>query len=102
MCDVHIDGARVAEIVVAPHKVQQSIALQDEAQVLDKCGEQIELFEAQLNFATVNSHFVAVQIDARIAELHRRAACYLCRLKLGTPPQYRLDARHKLAWIERL
>ena len=96
--DVLIDGARAARELEVPDVLEELFAREDQAGMLEKAGEQVELLHRQVesdarprSFAGVASqlHLAARQLAGR-RPLRLRAA------------QHRLDAGHQLARAEGL
>src|SRR3954462_13066421 len=95
--DVHVDGAGAARICHAPDEIEQALAGEDDARVLEEAGEKVELLARQLDLCPGHGHLVGVasQDDlARSEPLVRGPA-------LGAP-QDRLDPGRQLAGRERL
>src|SRR5436190_17173425 len=67
--DVHC--ASVAEVFVAPDHVEQFVAFEHQAHVLDKREQKVELFTAEFDRPAVNFHFVAGGVNAGVAYLDR-------------------------------
>ena len=61
---VHVDGARAAEVVVAPDLLQQLGAGEDAARVLREELEQLELLEGQVEDAGADAGRVGRLVDA--------------------------------------
>src|SRR5205814_6028882 len=95
--DVHVDGARAAGIRHPPHEVEQLLAREHDARVLEEAREQLELLARQLDRRAGDRHVarVAPQDDVAGGEHGVLAAL------LGAPED-RLDARRELARRERL
>src|SRR5690348_2478497 len=49
LCDVHVDGARPAGIRHAPDEIEQALAREDDAGMLEKAGEEVELLARELD-----------------------------------------------------
>src|SRR5215213_2693979 len=95
--DVHIDGASVAEPVVAPHAVEDLLARQREAGALGEEAQQVELLGGELDRRIVDQHLAPADVDrdrARLYDLGRRASV--------DTPQHRLHPGDQLGRGERL
>ena len=57
--DVHVDGAGVAEPVVAPHAVEDLLARQREAGALGEEAQEVELLGGELDRGVVDQHLAA-------------------------------------------
>ena len=66
--DVHIDEATVAEVVVAPHLVEQGLAAEHTTRVLTEFDQESELGLGQVQFDTRTKHLALVGNDLEIAE----------------------------------
>src|SRR5262249_61552895 len=66
--DVH--GARLAEIVVAPHLAQQLFARQHAALVMDQESEQVELAACERELASAHRGFTAQRVERQFAGAH--------------------------------
>ena len=60
---MHVDGAVVADPVVAPHAVEQLLARQGEALVAGQVGDQIELAGGQCDGLAAVAHLAPGYVD---------------------------------------
>src|SRR5438552_12430177 len=67
--DVHVDGARQRETVVAPHRVEQLIAGYDLAAMLDKVSENFELPRREIQKLAGFDHSEIFEIEHHFSEL---------------------------------
>src|SRR5690348_7199117 len=58
--DVHVDGARAARIGHPPDEIEQTLAREDDAGVLEEAGEEVELLARELDLLSRNGHLVRV------------------------------------------
>ena len=65
--EVHVDGARVAEPVVAPHAVEDLLAAQREARAFGEEAEELELLGRERDRLVAHAHFAAAEVDRRAA-----------------------------------
>src|SRR6185437_11745335 len=56
--DVHVDGSRRDEGVSAPDPIEQLIAAQNPARILDEKPEKLKLLQCQLNRLVANEHII--------------------------------------------
>jgi hypothetical protein len=61
--DVHVDGARAAGVLVAPHVGQQEIAREHAAAVLDQILEQQEFLRGEPDVFAIDRHGVTLDVD---------------------------------------
>ena len=67
--DVHVDGPRAAGVAHAPDAVEQPVAREHDAGVLEQAGEEVELLRRQLDRLAADGHLAAVDVDDDVAEL---------------------------------
>src|SRR5712692_912574 len=65
--DVDVDRPRVAQVVEPPDEVEQPLAIQDQAQVLDKRQEQIELLGAQSDLLPRDRDLSPRRVDLQVS-----------------------------------
>ena len=70
--DVHVDRARAAGVLVAPHVGQQQVARQHAAAVLDQILEQQEFLRGQPHLLAVHVDGVPLDVDRERAVFERR------------------------------
>jgi hypothetical protein len=97
---VDIDGARVAREGVAPDALEQLVAREHEAPVVEEVPEQVELLGRQLHLLAGDGHLAPTRVDSELAVLENRAH-ELPSLGAGTAED-RLDAGDELAGVEGL
>src|SRR5207248_1170404 len=95
--DIDADGAAVAEI--APDQLEEVVAAEHLARVLDEQPEDRELLRRELNGAPVDDRLVRREIDLQPAEAMNRT---FHRARLPGPAQDRLDPLHHLGRGRRL
>src|SRR5688500_13849817 len=66
--DVDVDRARRGHGVVAPDFVEQLVARQRRAAVLDEVAQQLEFTRRQLNLGIISPHFGFTEVDRDVAE----------------------------------
>ena len=64
---VHVDGAGAAEVVVAPHLLQQLLAAEDAAGVLGEVLEELELLVGEVERAAADARGVGRVVDDDLA-----------------------------------
>src|SRR5919199_1252699 len=69
---VHVDRPRVACERVPPDPLEQLVARQHEAAVVEQLPEQVELLRRELDVLALHGHLAAAGVDAQVAVLHRR------------------------------
>src|SRR5262249_50093087 len=67
LADVHVDGARVAGERVAPHPLEQLVAREHEAAVVEQLPEQVELLRRELYLLAVHARLAPAGVDFEIA-----------------------------------
>ena len=87
-----VDRARAARIAHPPDPVEQLVARDDDAGVLDQVGEQVELLAGQLDRLAGHVHLARLRIERDVAELEHLGA----RRRAGAPEDG-LDAGGELA-----
>ena len=95
--DVDVDRARAARVAHPPDPVEQLVARDHDAGVLDQVGEQVELLAGQLDRRAGDRHLARLRIERDVAELEHLGA----RRGAGAP-QDGLDAGGELARREGL
>src|SRR3954451_22723253 len=70
---VDVDGARVTGERVAPDALEQLVARQDEAAVVEQLPEEIELLRRELDLLVADLHLSTARIDDEVAVLDRLA-----------------------------
>src|SRR6266536_1069390 len=100
LAHVNVHCAGVAREGVAPHPLEQLVAREHEAAVVEQLPQEVELLGGELDVVARHRHLAAAGVDAQLAVLHRR----FLRLALGAggAAEDRLDPRDELAWVERL
>ena len=83
--DVHVEGLGVAEIVRAPHPVDQDVAGEEAPRVLHQEREQLELLAAEMDLVAADEDQVAIGVDLDAAGLEHvlRGAVDLGLIALG-------------------
>ena len=100
-----IDGAGLAEVLVAPDLFEQLLPREDDALVLGELLEQFELLVAQRQRRAVEPDFASIPVEVERSDGDATAtAGGVARLRSGQggPAQDRLDARRQLARMKRL
>jgi len=98
--DVDVDRPSLAGVVVAPDPLQELVAGEYEAVVVEELPEEVELLRGKLDVLPVRSHLATARVDEQLAVADLR--------RLGLPPlrsraaQDRLDAGDELTRVERL
>src|SRR4051812_1361710 len=100
LADVHVDRARVACEGVAPHALEQLVARQHEAAVIEQLPEEIELLRRELDLFLADAHLAPARVDVQVAVLDR-LGLEVAAVR-GRATQDRLHARDELARVERL
>ena len=95
-----VDRARVAGERVAPDALEQLVARQHEAAVVEQLPEQVELLRRELDLLAADRRLAAAGVDAQVA-VRDHLGLELAALRRGAP-QDRLDPRDELARVERL
>src|SRR5919201_278276 len=98
--DVDVDGARVAGEGVAPDALQQLVAREDEAAMVEQLPEQVELLRRELDLLLPDLHLAPACVDDEVAVLELRALAGGA-LRRRTPKD-RAHPRDELARVERL
>src|SRR3954471_7527215 len=97
---VHVDRARVARERVTPHALEQLVACQYEATMVEQLPEEVELLRRELDLLVADARFAATGIDHEIAVLDDGALA-LRSVGCGAA-QDRAHARDELARVEGL
>ncbi len=97
---MHVDRPCVARKRVAPDALQQLVAREHEAAVIEELPEQVELLRRELHLDPVDRRLAAARIDAEVA-VGDHLGLEIAPLGRG-PAQDRLDPSDELARIERL
>src|SRR5437763_4533154 len=100
LAHVDVDGARVARECVAPDALEELVAREDEAAVVEQLPEEVELLRRELDLLVAHVHLPPAGVDAQVAVPDLRALPRLPRRR--RPPQDRLHAGDELARVERL
>ena len=79
-----VDGARAAGVGHAPDPVEQLVARDDDAGVLEQVGEQVELLAGQLDGLAGDSDLARVRVEDDVAELERLRRAAPARLRRST------------------
>src|SRR6478736_1324336 len=95
--DVHVDGPGAARIRHAPDEIEQALAREDDARMLEEAGEEVELLARELDQCAADGHLVGVAPQDDLA----RGEHLLLVPALGTTED-RLDPGRQLAGRERL
>src|SRR5438093_2553343 len=98
LAHVHVDGARVAGERVAPDPLEQLVARQHEAAVVEQLPEQVELLRRQLDLLLDDPHLASAGVDRELPVLDDGALALAPRGR--GPPEDRLHTRDELAWVE--
>ena len=69
--DVDVDGARAARVAHPPDAVEQLVARDDDAGVLEQVGEEIELLAGQLDELAGDPDLARLRVDRDVAELEQ-------------------------------
>ena len=69
LADVDVDRARVAGEGVAPDALEQLVARQHEAAVVEQLPEQVELLRRELDLLVADARLAAAGVDAQVAVL---------------------------------
>ena len=100
LADVDVDGARVAGEGVAPDALEQLVAREHEAAVVEQLPEQVELLRRELDLLLADAHLAAAGVDRQVAVAELLA---LDLAALGRrAAEDRLHAGDELARVERL
>src|SRR6185295_18371177 len=100
LADVHVHRSRVAGEGVAPHALEQLVARQHEALVVEQLPEEVELLRGELDLVLADEHLAAARVDLEVAVLELRALLLAALRRRAA--EDRLDARDELARVERL
>src|SRR6266550_6067900 len=95
--DVHVYGPGAARIRHAPDEIEQALAREDDARMLEEAGEEVELLARELDQRTADGHLVGVAPQDDLA----RGEHLLLVPALGTTEDC-LDPSRQLAGRERL
>ncbi len=95
---MHVDGARIAIVVVAPGQLEQSFAVEHDARIAGERTQQLEFLGPQVDGPFANADLVPLGIDFQVAHLEHLGR----RLTSGVAPQHGLHPRDQLAGVERL
>src|SRR6476660_3105508 len=102
LAHVHVHCARVPRKRVTPDALEQLIACQHQAAVVEQLPQQVELLGGELHLVAADRDLAAPGVDLDGAMLHHRLRWPAALLGLGGPAQDRLDACNQLARVERL
>ena len=67
LAHVHVDRARVARERVAPHALEQLVARQHEAAVVEQLPQQVELLRRELDLLVADARLAAPGIEVTVA-----------------------------------
>src|SRR2546423_9939511 len=96
--DVH--RARVTGERIAPDALEQLVAGEDEAAVVEQLPEEVELLRRELDLLVAHLDLAAARVDHQVAVLHHRVLRLLAIRRRAA--EDRLHSRDELARIERL
>ena len=94
--DVH--GAAVAEIVKAPHLVEQLVARVDAVGRGREVVQQLQLLRGRVDLLAVDDQLVAVEVDDELV----KGQALFCVVGDLAAAQHRVDARHQLLHLKGL
>src|SRR5205085_10251586 len=77
LADVDVDGARVTGEGVAPHALEELVAREDEAAVVEELPEQVELLRRELDLLLPDAHLAPARVDVQVAVPDLRALARL-------------------------
>src|SRR5215210_8519073 len=97
---MNVHGPRITGERVAPDSLEQLVAREHEAAMVEQLPEQVELLRRELHLLVANLHFTPAGVDHELAVLDR-GALRLTTLGGGSA-QDGLHARDELARVERL
>src|SRR5204862_5880072 len=100
LADVHVDRAGVAREGVAPDPLEQLIAREHEAAVVEQLPKQVELLRRELDLLVADLDLAAAGVDGQVAVRDGRARNLLAIRRRAA--EDRLHPRHELPWVERL
>src|SRR5581483_9217803 len=100
LADVDVHRPRVAGEGVAPHTLEQLVAREHEAAVVEQLPEEVELLRRELDLLVGDVHLAPAGVDVEVAVLDRLALA-VAPLRRRTA-QHRPDARDELPRVERL
>src|SRR5690348_17026619 len=66
---VHVDRTRVANIIVSPHEVDQSLPIEHHTRITRQREEQIELLRTQVDRRAIDPNFAAVGVDLHVVQV---------------------------------
>ena len=72
--DVDVDGARAARVAHAPDAVEQLVARDDDAGVLEQVREQVELLAGQLDGLARDADLARLRVEGDVADLEQLGA----------------------------
>ena len=90
--DMHVDRARAARVLVAPHVGQHQVARQHAASMLQEVLQEQELLGGEADVTAVDGHHVLLEVHADLAV---RAGRALSPLLAPTVAIARADRRSK-------
>src|ERR1700730_5422755 len=97
---VHIHGLGVADVVVAPHLLQEVAARVDAARVAQEEREQVELARGQLDLLAVDGDAAGGAVENHAAEMLDLGQLGLRRLAAVAAAQHRRHPREELLQAE--
>src|SRR4051812_38991645 len=98
LADMDVDRAGVTRKRVAPHALEQLVACQHEAAMIEQLPEQVEFFRRELDLLFADTHLAATGVDVEVAVLDR-LGLEVAAVRRRTA-QDRLHARDELARVE--
>ena len=72
LANVDVDGPRVAREGVAPDPLEQLVARQHEAAMVEELPEQVELLGGELHLLAGDGHLTAARVDGELAVARAR------------------------------
>src|SRR3954453_715438 len=102
LAHMHVHGARVPRKRVTPDALEQLIAGQHQAAVIEQLPQQVELLWSELHLVAADCDLASPGVDLDGAVFHHGLGRPAALLGLGGAAQDRLDASDQLARVERL
>src|SRR3954447_612860 len=99
LTDVDVHGPRVTYEGVSPDALQQLLACQHHAAMVEQLPQELELLRCQLDVLLSDGDLAAVGVDRDAAVL---LAALRARRRGGRAAEMRADASHQLTRVERL
>ena len=72
---MHVDRARAAGVLLAPHAVEQQVARDDDAGVRHEVREQVELLRGELDGLAGDGDVVRLAVEHDVAERQLSSPC---------------------------